>query len=267
MMINHSMSVRLKTNIGHLEAAAGVAGLIKTVLAIHKNAIPAHLHLSQPSTRIDWQAAPIRVPTCLTRWPSTRRVAGVSSFGFSGTNAHVILEAYQAPVDEALGDEAGQDQDKEPSAAEALVGTELLCLSARSESALREMAGRYAAQLGESTDAKNAGDVCFTANTTRARFTSRLAVVGADGQSLSVSLQRFAETGQSAAVVSGSVQMGEGATVALLFSGQGSQWSGMGRELYARQPIFREALSQCASLLETELEQPLLPVMFGDSGV
>ncbi len=148
----------VKTNIGHLEAAAGVAGLIKVILAFHRQRIPAHLHFQKMNPHIDWKGLPVEIPVAARDWPAgdRKRLAGVSSFGFSGTNAHVILE--------------------EPPAVERRVAEHerplhILALSARSESALAELEARYRKHLEQSHDP--IGDLCFTANTGRAHFRHR----------------------------------------------------------------------------------------------
>ena len=245
----------VKTNIGHLEAAAGIAGLIKTVLSINNGLIPPHLHVSRPSSRIDWDEAPIRIPTELTPWPKERRIAGTSSFGFSGTNAHVILEDYVRSTQQSGISEDGKRD------------TQLLCLSARTEPALREMAARYAIWLSGGVEVLNLADVCYTANTGRARFSERLFVVDRTVESLSQRLQQYAESGKSRGLVVGGSEAAGRPRVAFLFTGQGSQWLGMGKDLYETQPVFREELRRCEALLRDDLEQPLSSVMFGGEGM
>lgn len=237
-----------KTNFGHLEAAAGIAGLIKAVLAIEHDNIPPHLHFRRPSPNIDWEAFPVEVPTANTDWQGGPRVAGVSSFGFSGTNAHVILE--QAPEVPARDDAATERAD-------------LLCLSARDDAALRELAQRYVVHL-RSVQGLRFPDVCHTANTGRARFSHRLALAGADVDDVAAELGRFASGGETRALT-GKVRTGRRDRIAFLFTGQGSQWPGMGKQLYRAEPHFREAMDRCAEALAGELGQPLLDVMFGET--
>jgi acyl transferase domain-containing protein len=240
-----------KTNIGHLEAAARNAGLIKVVLSLQHGEIPAHLHFENPSPHIAWDELPVTVPTALRSWPEGRKIAGVSSFGFSGTNAHMILE------------EAPQSAVRESSAVDRPL--HMLSLSGMNEEALLELAGRYRAYLG-GPEVAPLGDVCFTANVGRAHFAHRLAVVGGTAVEVAAKLQSF-ETGQESPGVFRGVLSGRGRPkVAFLFTGQGSQYAGMGRGLYETQPTFRKALDLCAEILKGRLEKPLLEVMFGAAG-
>ncbi len=230
----------VKTNVGHLEAAAGIAGLIKTVLALQHEQIPAHLHFQQMNPHIDWGGVPVEIPVHGRPWPRSerRRVAGVSSFGFSGTNAHVIVE--EAPLPPAR-----------PPACERPL--HLLALSARTESALRELGGRYAEVLEQTLTP--VGDVCFTANAGRAHFEHRLAVTGSSSEELRGALLK--------ALPGHRVHDREGIRPVFLFPGQGAQFPGMSKQLYDTQPVFRAAVEQCAELLRGELERPLLEVLWG----
>ena len=230
----------VKTNVGHLEAAAGIAGLIKAVLALQHEQIPAHLHFQQMNPHIDWGGVPVEIPVQGRPWPRSerRRVAGVSSFGFSGTNAHVIVEEAPAPAVRPLGCERP---------------LHLLALSARSESALQELGSRYAEVLEHT--AAPVGDVCFTANAGRAHFEHRLAVTGSCSEELRGALLK--------ALPGRRVRDREGIRPVFLFPGQGAQYAGMGRQLYDTQPVFRAALEQCAEGLRGELESPLLEVLWG----
>ncbi len=257
----------VKTNVGHLEAAAGMAGLMKVVLALQHEAIPPHLHLRRlnPHIALDLQveagshrharegsdrhAAAIEIPTELTPWPRgpTPRVAGVSSFGFSGTNAHVIVEEAPAvtagPVTAAAPIEA-----RPPS---------LLALSAKSEPALRAVAGRYAEALA-TLPAARLGDFCFSVHTGRAAFAHRLAVVGADPAEIAEQL-RAVHRGEMAGVRG---ERRQAAPVVFVFPGQDAQYAGMGRALYEREPLFRNALQACAAVLGS-LGIDLEAVLFG----
>jgi len=228
----------LKTNIGHLEAAAGIAGLIKVVLALQHGEIPPHLNLSDPNPHIDWKSLPVAVPIEATGWPaSAMRIAGVSSFGISGTNAHVILAAPPA------------SQPAEPVCDRPL---HILALSARDGSALRELAGRYGQRLA-AEDAPIA-DACFSANAGRSHFQHRVAAVGATAAEIR---ERLAACSPAAPAP------GSRPRIAFLFTGQGSQFSGMAAQLYDTSPVFRKTLDRCAVLLEPHMDRPLLSVLRG----
>lgn len=246
----HALVGSLKTNVGHLEAAAGIAGLIKVALMLQHGQIAPHLHFNTPSPHIPWEQLPLRVPTTLTPWAGDGlRVAGVSSFGFSGTNAHIILE--QAPL-------------PEPRVVEVDRPLHLLTITARSEQALRELASRYTACLA--TAKHNLADVAFTANVGRAHFEHRLAVVVPDLPSLCARLTAFTE-GITESVTLGRTAPGAATEVVFLFSGHGAHYAGMGQQLYAGQPVFRAAIDRCAALLVAELDRPLTAILFGDEGL
>ncbi len=246
-----------KTNIGHLESAAGIAGLIKVVLALQHEEIPPHLHLKSPNPHIAWEKVPAVIPTQRTPWLSgnRRRFAGVSSFGVSGTNAHVIVEEAPSPL---LGGAEGAAIER-PS--------HLLTLSAKSEGALKALASRFAHSL--KTNPHGAlPDVCYTANTGRAHFAHRLAVMADTSAQMGEALEAFATGQESAGALNGLVQ-GRAASrpkVAFLFTGQGSQYVSMGRQFYETQPIFRQTLDRCDELLRPHLDRPLLEVLYPQAG-
>ncbi len=171
----------LKTNFGHMEGAAGIAGLIKAALCVRYGEIPPHLHFETPNPHVPWNELPLKIPTGLEPWPAGQesRIAGVSSFGFSGTNVHVIVE--QAPP--AAADTRQRRADK---------GPHMLALSAKSEPALRAMAGQYAARLRRHTGLA-LGDLCRAALSRRSRFRQRLAILAASAEEMSNRLSDFAK--------------------------------------------------------------------------
>jgi myxalamid-type polyketide synthase MxaB len=236
----------VKTNIGHLEAAAGVAGLLKVVLALQNRAIPPNLHLQHLNPSLAWDGLPITVPVQVQSWENDGkpRIAGVSSFGVSGTNAHIILA--EAPELSVCPTEPERP-------------LHLLTLSAKSETALDRLIERYAAHLNGSS--APIGDICFTANAGRAHFSHRLAVTGGSAEELRTRLSATAPS-----VRRGQSRTRDGMSVAFLFTGQGSQYAGMGRELYETQPVFRAALNECTYLLAGKIECPLLEVLYGEAG-
>jgi acyl transferase domain-containing protein/7-keto-8-aminopelargonate synthetase-like enzyme/acyl carrier protein len=235
----------VKTNCGHLEWAAGVCGLIKVILSMQRGVIPPNLHFRQPNPMIPWSRLPIRIVTETTPWPAGRRIAGVSSFGFGGTNAHVIVE--QPPVLESV----------RPAVERPL---HVLTLSAKSDAALRQLADRFA-EVASRPNAAALPDTGFSANTGRSRFEHRLATVAASSADLAVSLRSFAGKVAAPTLKSGRA-VETPPMIAMLFTGQGSQRHGMGRELFETQPVFRRKLEQCDELLRGLLERPLLDVLY-----
>ena len=238
----------VKANIGHTEAAAGIAGLIKVILALQHRRIPPQVHFKQLNPQIPLAGIPATIPVAGTDWPAdgpgNRRLAGVSSFGFSGTNAHVVVE-------EAL--EAAR-----PVMNPARRPLHILTLSAKSEAARLDLVERYTAFL-DSPDARDRlADICHTANTGRAHFNCRTAVVAVSATEMAAKL-RSAE-GASQGICQGNALSPP--RIAFLFTGQGAQFAGMGQTLYDTQPTFREALDRCAALLQPALDRPLLDVLY-----
>ncbi len=238
----------VKTNLGHLEAAAGVTGLIKAVLAVQHGEIPRHLHAESLSPHIPWDELPVVVAREGTRWPEgRRRIAGVSSFGFSGTNAHVILE--EAP--------------DEPARAAAPVDRPLhiVTVSGRSEKMLRETASRYADHL-RADAAVVLADFAFTANAGRAHHTHRTALLTGSTGELIGQLSALAAGETPVRAFAGVLEGADRPRPVFLFAGQGSQYAGMGRGLYETQPTFRAALDRCAYALRGHLDRPLAELLF-----
>ncbi|MCC7360975.1 MAG: SDR family NAD(P)-dependent oxidoreductase [Anaerolineales bacterium] len=236
----------VKANIGHTEAAAGVAGLIKTVLALQHGAVPPLLHFHALNPNISLAGTPFAIPTVLTPWPagSQPRCAAVSSFGFGGTNAHILLE--EAPLSAA----PPAPPDERP---------QLLMLSARSPEALRALAGRYAQTL-RAPDPPAWADLVFSANSGRALFSHRLALVAARGDIAAGRLAAFAAGPNAAAdqpdsiLIAGDAPASRPPAVAFLFSGQGAHYPQMGAQLYQAHAVARAALDHCAELLGPHLD-------------
>ncbi len=238
----------VKTNVGHLESAAGIAGLIKTVLSLHKEEIAPNLHFKKLNPHIVLEGTTFVIPTQAQPWPEReRRLAGVSAFGFGGTNVHMILEA--APAAKKVRNEFERPQ-------------HLLTLSARSEQALHTLAKRYQTQLMQRQDLPALADICFTANTGRMHFPHRLTISAGSTLQLRERLAAFSAGRTNPGVQSGLVQPQSGQKIAFLFTGQGSQYIGMARQLYDTQPTFRHTLDRCDEILRAYLEQPLLSVLY-----
>jgi malonyl CoA-acyl carrier protein transacylase len=235
----------VKTNLGHLEPASGIAGLIKVVLCLQHAQIPPHLHFKEPSPHIPWDK--LVVPTQLTAWPSKNgeRLAGISAFGMSGTNVHTIVaEAPSMPTEELSLQRP----------------LHLLSLSAKSEQALLSLARRYEEFLATHPDAPLA-NICFTANTGRSHFAHRLAVVAKSHDNLREQLSGFAKGKETAGVIFGQLENINPPKIAFLFTGQGSQYVGMGRVLYETQPTFRQTFDHCDDILRPYLEKPLVEIL------
>jgi amino acid adenylation domain-containing protein/FkbM family methyltransferase len=238
----------IKSNIGHAEGAAGVAGVLKAMLALERGVLPPSLHFRVPNAHVDWDRLPLRVVDSLRPWPAGPRRAGVSAFGFSGTNAHAVLEAAPAAAPAADGETAAGAR---PAV--------LLALSARGETSLRRLAARYAARAGGLAAAPLAA-LCSEAYRRRAHLPSRLAVAAPDAAALAQALRAFAAGEAPEAAERG--QAGRPLPVAFLFSGQGSQYPGMGERLCAEEPLLRDHLERCDACLRPLLGGSLRELMF-----
>ena len=275
----------VKTNVGHLESAAGAASLIKVMLAMKRGVIPKHLNFRDPNPEVPWERLPLQVTAEPMGWPShgdRPPLAGVSGFGWSGTNAHVVVEGYGA-VDAAA---EGRDPQRwlsgpsRPVAIGAPAGisgagaatapsarpARLLPLSAKTGEALRDLAARYVEWIeeriedppdGEEAD-RLLSDAAWTAGVGRSHFACRAGVVFSDGDALKAGLKSLAECDEPA-------PRRAGAKVAFAYTGQASQWVGMGRALYDTEPVFRAVLNRCDEVLSAERGVSMLDVMFGSS--
>ena len=262
----------VKTNVGHLESAAGVAGVIKAALVLKRGVIPKHLHFQNPNPSLDWDRLPLRVTSSMMDLPPRTerpRLAGVNSFGISGTNAHIVMEEYRAsdsastavgsakPVvvslPATLGDLPLQEQEVQPRR------IRLLPLSGKSDGALRDLGGRYLSWLDEHADEESEAmlaDMAWTAGVGRSHFDHRTGIVFHDAESLREQLRGLTES-------DGGASSRTPTRVAFAYTGQGSQWVGMGQELYEREPVARAVLDRCEAVLLRERGTSLLDVMFG----
>ncbi|MFE0486088.1 SDR family NAD(P)-dependent oxidoreductase, partial [Streptomyces tendae] len=246
----------IKSNIGHAQAAAGVGGIIKMVMAMRHGRMPRTLHVDQPSTHIDWSAGNVRLLTEAVEWPEGDhpRRAGISSFGVSGTNAHIILE--QAPVLAAAEAETAE-ADSPASAVQA--GPLLWSVSGRSADSLRAQAERLHAYV-DGDGSLSPVDVGFSLVSSRAALERRAVVVGRDRAELLAALGSVAAGEPAAGVQQGVVSDG---LTAVLFTGQGSQRLGMGRELYEAFPVFASAFDAVCERLDVLLGRSLREVVWG----
>ncbi|WP_373314633.1 type I polyketide synthase, partial [Streptomyces longispororuber] len=270
----------VKSNIGHTQAAAGAAGVMKMVMAMREGLLPRTLHVDRPSTHVDWSAGAVELLTEARAWPGREdapRRAGVSSFGVSGTNAHVIIEeapaadpqgpAEEGPASDATSDSAsaadrtGEDrQDARP-----VVGPTVWPLSGRTAKALRAQAARLRERLLDdpalAADADGTADLGWSLATGRSAFEHRAVLIGEDRDRLLTALESLAADGPAGpGTVTGTVTEGR---LGVVFTGQGSQRPGMGRELYEAFPVFAEALDEVCDHFDDLIERSLQSVMFG----
>jgi myxalamid-type polyketide synthase MxaE and MxaD len=240
-----------KANIGHLEGAAGVAGLIKVVLSLQNQSIPPLPHFRSLNPHITLDGSPFVIPTAPHPWPEGQRprYAGLSSFGWSGTNAHLIIGA--APLPGLVpGEQAPTGR------------PDLLPISARSAAALSDLARGYAERLrGEGVPSIH--DLCYSAGVHRSHHEFRLAVVSESATDLAEQLDTFAAGGQPLRAAHGRAVDGQAPGVVFVFSGQGSQWPGMARQLLAEEPVFRAAIERCELAFAPFVDWSLLNLLAG----
>ncbi len=241
----------VKTNIGHLEAAAGIASVIKVALSLSEKQIPPHLHFRSLNPEISQDGVSLRIPTKLMPWPDgdPNRIAGVSSFGFGGTNVHCVLE---------------ESPQREPQPASIGRPTHLLTLAANSESELHQLADSHLRHLVSAPE-KSVADICFTTNVGRSHLRHRLAVVAADRDELQEGLAGFLSSQPAANVQTGESPPQIQPTVAFVFAGQGTQLPWMAQQLYQNHGRFREILDGANEILRGVMPVSLLDVMYSAS--
>ena len=241
-----------KSNFGHLEAAAGLLGLLKTALSLDRETIFPSIHFEQLNPKIDLRGSDILVPKSPAAWPRTDgpRLAAVNSFGYSGTNACAVLR--EAPRPEPI---------PAPVPTTAASAHTLLMLSAKSEESLVELAGRWEDFLSPA-DPEVLSQAAFTAAVGRATLRHRLAVVAATSADAADNLRRWRARRSTAFVADGRARMN--AKIAYVFTGQGSQYGGMGRQLYEHEPVFAAAIDRCAAVIDPELGRRLHDVVFDE---
>jgi acyl transferase domain-containing protein len=249
----------VKTNIGHLETAAGIAGLIKVALSLKHQLIPPSLHFQEANPYIPFHKLPLRVQQTLAPWPkgNSPALAGVSSFGFGGTNAHIVLQ--EAPTENQQPKAKIQKKEfiERP--------LHILTLSAKNQEALHDLVLKYHEHLTQHPDISLA-DTCFTANTGRSHFNHRLAVVSESNLQLCEQLSTFNTLEKTSGTLTGLVQSNKRPRIVFLFTGQGSQYINMGRQLYQLAPVFKQALDNCDEILRPYLGESLLKIIYPDMG-
>lgn len=246
-----------KSNIGHLEGGAGIAGLIKTVLSLQKKSIPPVVHFKTLNSNISLDGTPLTIPTKLQPWTADgKRLAGLSSFGWSGTNAHAILE--EAPAATAGNDALSARKDR----------AHVLAISAQSKNSLKRMAKAYQeflAPAAGSVSLPSLEDICYTASLRRSHHEHRLAVVGKTPQELAEKLTAFEQDDRESAVRTGYAAPDATPRIAFVFSGQGSQWTGMARELMTDEPVFRDAIQECEKAIRLYADWSLTEALHGEN--
>jgi acyl transferase domain-containing protein/acyl-CoA synthetase (AMP-forming)/AMP-acid ligase II/acyl carrier protein/SAM-dependent methyltransferase len=307
----------VKTNIGHLEAAAGIAGLCKVILSLRHREIPPHLHFQSANPHLRLDQTHFQIPNSPTPWPGgQRRLAGISSFGFGGTNAHVILGEASEPAPKSRSENSvlggtgyqpvpsGDSADGMASVSAANLDAlfpaatspipvggsptgagespappifrtgskeslperplHLLALSAKDADTLKAMAGLMVKRLDSFAD-DSLGHICFTANAGRSHFNHRLAILADSVPQARERLEAFGESGKTDEVYHSQIEPNRRLKIAFLFTGQGSQYVGMGRALYETQPVFRKILQQCDEILRPHLDRSLLSVLYPEA--
>jgi malonyl CoA-acyl carrier protein transacylase len=245
-----------KANIGHLEAGAGLAGVLKVVASLQNKMIPPQVNFNQLNSAISIDEIPAVIPTKLTPWEpkdGKKRIASVSAFGFTGSNAHAVIE--EAPV------RAKKGGDGEPKPRPYSV----LCLSTRTDATLKAHVERYGNFLASQPDTK-LSDVCFTAGNCRSHFNQRLAIVAKSRDEMIAKLKAIGAGQQEKGVQAGKLKTSKAPKVAFLFTGQGSQYEGMGKELYENEPVFKKSFDQCAEILKKYWDEPITAIVFAKAG-
>ncbi len=261
----------VKSNIGHLESASGIAGLMKVALALKHKEIPPNLHFKHPHPEIDFEALKLKIPLELTPWPQkdVPALAGVNSFGFGGTNANILVKEAPVQMDPKTdGVDSGDPADL------------LLTLSARTPDALKDFAQSYIDFFYKKKDwtSRDLGDVCYTASMRRNHHDYRLAMAGQSVQDFIEGLQAFLNdekhpglssgkviaARKSEGVSSGNNIVDAGPKIVFLFSGQGPQWWAMGRQLMEKEPVFHAAIKKCDALFSRHADWSLLKELMAD---
>lgn len=258
----------VKTNVGHLEAAAGSAGLIKVLLAMQNGVIPQHRNFNTPTSAVDWSQLPLQVTQQQTTWPrrSSKPLASINSFGWSGTNAHIVLEGYNELPHSGVGNFQPPQGKPQVVALPDITTTQaprharILPLSAKTPAALQGLAQRYLSWLDKrEVPPELLANMAYTACMGRSHFAQRDAIVFRDRDSLTAGLQQCISNNTIPA-------LGKAEKIAFVYTGQGGQWLGMGKTLYDQEPVARAVLDKCDAIALSVRDTSLLDVMFGQQG-
>ena len=249
----------MKSNFGHIEAGAGLLGLVKSALSLQQEEIFPSIHFNKLNPAIDLGQAPVRVATEIIPWHrnGTPRLAGINSFGYSGTNAHVILQ--EAPLQN--NGHLNSSESKERNLFDR--AGELVLISAKSPASLDGLADQWIDFLSQENSSP-LRDVAFTAALARTQLTQRLAIVGKDKEDVKQKLQAWRDGRTPKGMAYGQIFPKIKPRIAFIFTGQGSQYADMGHELYKSEPRFAETINRIASIMDPELGAPLLEVLFGE---
>ncbi|MEM7125916.1 MAG: SDR family NAD(P)-dependent oxidoreductase [Chloroflexota bacterium] len=257
----------VKTNFGHLEFAAGIAGLMKVALAVHHGQIPPHLHFHTPNPHINWDGSPVHVPTDTMPWMGSaegeKRIGGVSSFGYSGTNAHLILaEPPNTKVATSSSTSTGTPLVHERP-------LHLLTISAKQKDVLRTYTHKYAEHLQTHPDI-DLGDLCYTSHVGRSHFDHRLTLTAPSTEAMQKLLKDYANSPAEQPLPTGVSQLSrtspqERPKIAFLFTGQGAQYVGMGQELYQTEPTFRDVINRCDVVFQEVHGRSLIELLYPES--
>ena len=249
----------VKSNFGHIEAGAGLLGLVKSALSLQHEEIFPSIHFTQLNPAIDLGQAPVRVATERIPWPRTEtpRLAGINSFGYSGTNAHMIVQ--EAPLQ--TNGHSKPSVAKEPSLFDK--AGELVVISAKSQESLNGLADQWIDLLAQENQ-RSLRDIAFTAALARTQHNHRLAIVGKDKEDIRQKMQTWRDGRTPKGVAHGQIFAKVKPRIAFIFTGQGSQYANMGCELYENEPRFAETINRIASIMDPELGAPLLDVLFGE---
>jgi acyl transferase domain-containing protein len=254
----------VKTNMGHLEAGAGIASAIKVMLSLQNKTIAPHLNFAEPNPMIPWNSIPVEIPIKPVEWTPINenigRIAGISSFGFSGTNVHMVMSEWS----EQLAHTSSKNGVRGEAKSKLETPANLLVLSAKTEQSLKLLAHKYAAQM-RSMSPDSWPVFAHTSAVYRTHFRHRIALPAISSIDAATLLDHFAKSDENPSIAKGSFYDGDVQKTLLLFTGQGSQYKGMGEKLYQSQPIFADVIDRCNTVMQPIMGQSLIDILFGEA--